>query len=272
MHNIYIANNNYFMFVGDIHGEFESFVHEITNRLDITNHNIVICGDFGLGFHKENYYTTIFKKLQKKLQKNNVHIYAFRGNHDNPEYYSNIEIKNKILDGVKNIHIVNDYDIIKNDEHTILCIGGARSVDKCNRWKWDHVTQTRVPFGWWEGENVNDIPDTFNDFIKENNLNIDVVCSHTSPDFCEPLSKSGLDFWAKYDDTVIEDCDNERKLLTSIYNRLKENNNIKYWFYGHFHSPYILIDNNVFFRGLNMFGNNYHSSLDYYSLIGGTCN
>lgn len=264
MFRIYKANNNFFIFVGDIHGEFESFVYTLINRYELRDANIVVCGDFGLGFHKQNYYTDIFKKLNKKLKKNNIHIYAFRGNHDDPEYYSNEELKKNILKDVTHFHIVDDYDIIQNDKHNILCIGGARSVDKSDRWKWDYVTQKQIPYGWWEGEMVKDIPDGFNEFI--NNINIDIICSHSSPDFCEPLSKGGLEFWAKHDDTVIEDCENERKLLTSIYERLKDKNNISYWFYGHFHRPYILIDNNVLFRGIDMF-NGDKCKFDYYELL-----
>ena len=61
-----------------------------------------------------------FKKLNKKLKKNNINIYAFRGNHDNPEYFSNIELKSKVLNGVTNIHLVDDYDIIQNDTLSTL--------------------------------------------------------------------------------------------------------------------------------------------------------
>lgn len=258
MFNIHTANDNNFIIFGDIHGQYKEFVYYLTKQNNLNDVNIIICGDFGIGFHATNYYVTIFKKINKLLRKNNIHIYAFRGNHDNPEYYSNEELKNKTLNGVTNIHLVDDYDVIKNNEHTFLCIGGARSVDKCMRWEWDNKTQTQIPCGWWEGEMIKDIPIGFDDFVKTNNIKIDTICTHSSPDFCEPLSKKGLEEWAKFDDTVIEDCDNERKLLTSIYEKLKVNHDIKYWFYGHFHKSYILIDNDVLFRGLDLFDATYH--------------
>lgn len=268
MFNIHTCNDNFFMMVGDIHGEFNSFVYHITNRLKLSDLNIIVCGDFGMGFHKQNYYTDTFKKLNKKLKKNNIHIYGFRGNHDDPEYFHNDELKTQTLNGITNIHLVDDYDIVKNNEHQILCVGGARSVDKSQRWKIDYGTGKKVYTGWWEGEMVKDIPEGFNEFIHENNILIDIVCSHSSPDFCEPLIKRGLEYWAKFDDTVIEDCDNERKLLSSIYERLKTQHNIKYWFYGHFHNSYILINNGVLFRGLNMFNESYKE--DFYTLCGGS--
>lgn len=258
------ANNNPFFVHGDIHGEFEDFFHQLTNIMELSDINLLICGDVGLGFYRPNYYNTLFKKIQKKLSKRNIHVYAFRGNHDNPEFFKNNDKLNEILNGVKNIHIVDDYDIIKNDNHTILCIGGARSIDKCQRWKWDFHTQKQIPVGWWEGENVIDMPNNFEDFLSANNLNIDTICSHTAPDFCEPLSKECLLYWAKYDDTLIEDCTKERSLLTNIFNKLKISNNIKYWLYGHFHAKYLLYDNDIMFRCVDMFvpGN----KLDMYDL------
>lgn len=255
------ANNNIFVMGGDIHGQFEEFVYCITVRHNLSDINIIICGDFGIGFYKKNYYTTIFKKLNKRLKKNNIHIYAFRGNHDDPEYFSNEELKKEVLNGVSSIHLIEDYDVIKNDNHQILCVGGARSIDKCHRWKWDRQTQKQVACGWWEGEMVKDKPTDFDNFIKENDVNIDIICSHSSPNFCEPLTKRGLEYWSKFDDTVIEDCDKERKMLTDIYEDLKNKHNIKYWFYGHFHKSYTLISEDALFRGLNMFETEYSPDL-----------
>ena len=265
MFKIFKSNNCDFILGGDTHGLFQELVNLMVKKYKLTNINLIICGDFGVGFYKPKYYNTLFKKINKLLRKNNIHIYAFRGNHDDPDYFSNEEIQNIVLDGITNIHLVDDYDIIQSDTHSILCIGGARSVDKCQRWKWDFHTQTQIPCGWWEGENVKDIPEGFEDFIEKNNINIDIVCSHSSPDFCEPLSKKGLEYWSKYDETVIEDCDKERALLTDIYNKLKEKNNIKYWFYGHFHHSYILINNGILFRGLNMFDDVYKP--DFYTIV-----
>lgn len=260
-------SNNDLVFCGDIHGTFESFVFTITQKLNFCDVNIIVCGDFGVGFYQKNYYVTLFKKLNKKLKKCNIHIYAFRGNHDDPKYFNDSELKQYVLNGITNIHLVDDYDIIQNDNHNILCIGGARSVDKCKRWTWDKQTQTRIPCGWWEGEMIKDLPDEFDAFCKNNNINIDIVCSHSAPNFCEPLSKAGLKYWQEMDNTVIEDCNKERQLLSDIYNNLKTKHNIKKWIYGHFHNSYILIDNDILFRGLNMFNDAYSPDFYYDNVI-----
>lgn len=253
MLNIHYANNERFIFFGDIHGLFKEFVFFLINQCQIENINIVICGDFGVGFYKINYYKTLFQKLNIKLAKKNIHIYAFRGNHDDPEYFSDGGLKTIVLDGVTNIHLIDDYDFIVNDNNTILCIGGARSVDKCYRQEWDKVTQKLVYKGWWANEMINDIPENFNDFVSANNININIVCSHSSPDFCEPLYKNGLKEWAERDETLIDDCKKERAILTSIYNTLKNKHHLTHWFYGHFHKTYKLFSDDVLFRGINYF-------------------
>lgn len=253
MLNIYNANNNPFLFVGDIHGCFNEFCHSLITRQIFHCTNVIVCGDFGVGFHKINYYSTMFKKLDKRFSTCGINLYAFRGNHDDPDFFSNETIKQKVLNNINSIHLVDDYDIVKNDDNTILCIGGARSIDKANRWQWDYKAMKKVPQGWWKGENIKDIPNDFEKFIEDNNISINIICSHSAPDFCEPFGKEELNLWAKYDDTLIEDCNNERALLTKIYNQLIEKHPIKYWFYGHFHKSYLLFKDDVRFGGLDMF-------------------
>jgi DNA repair exonuclease SbcCD nuclease subunit len=264
------TNTNPLMYGGDIHGLIKIYVNTITNIIKLTDVNIVLCGDVGIGFNKPNYYNDLFKKCDRKLKKNNIHLYLIRGNHDNPELFYNSDIQQVVLNGVSNFHIVEDYDIIQNGSHSVLCIGGARSIDKSDRWKWDFKTQTIVNDGWWEDEKIKDIPEGFEEFIKENNVLIDVICTHSAPDFCEPFMKNNLDFWAKQDETLIEDCTNERALLTSIYNKLKDKHKIKYWFYGHFHNTYILIDNDVLFRCMDKFRKPY-SKIDLYLMSDAYC-
>lgn len=253
MLKIYVANNERFIFFGDIHGLFKEFVFFLINQCQIENINIVICGDFGVGFYKINFYKTLFQKLNRKLAKKNIHIYAFRGNHDDPEYFSDGGLKTIVLDGVTNIHLIDDYDFIVNDNNTILCIGGARSVDKTDRYKWDKKLQKEVYDGWWEGEIIKDIPVGFNKFVTDNNIKINIICSHSAPHFCEPILKTGIDSWSKVDETLLEDCTNERLLLTNIFEKLNVIHDLKYWFYGHFHNTYYTVYNDVVFRGIKLF-------------------
>lgn len=67
MLNIYTVNDNPFLFVGDIHGCFNEFCHSLVLKKIYHNTNVIVCGDFGVGFHKINYYSTLFKKLNMQL-------------------------------------------------------------------------------------------------------------------------------------------------------------------------------------------------------------
>ena len=75
--------------VGDIHGEYRTLIWNITNRYKITNSDIVILGDFGVGFDKS--LDGDYKRSEKKLIESDLMIYALRGNHDDPLYFTDEE-------------------------------------------------------------------------------------------------------------------------------------------------------------------------------------
>ena len=61
--------------VGDIHGEYNKLRYDI-NRFDHEDAYIIQVGDFGMGFHKPNYYKDhAFPKLDEMLVKRNCHLY-----------------------------------------------------------------------------------------------------------------------------------------------------------------------------------------------------
>lgn len=216
-------------FCGDIHGEFKTFLYEI-KRLNIKDAIIVICGDIGMGFNKPTYYEQELGKICKKLKELNVTVVCIRGNHDDPQWFKNtIKLSEHLANYYPNWIFVDDYDILETQFGNILCVGGARSVDK--NWRIPGKT-------WWEGENIIPLDGYMLMDINKRCNNVDIIATHSAPDFCEPLSKQGLMQWSIYDSTVIEDCENERKELTNIFNEISKYHNVKYWFYGHFHNSY----------------------------------
>jgi DNA repair exonuclease SbcCD nuclease subunit len=202
--------------IGDIHGEYKYFLHLI-ERYKMENCHIIIAGDIGLGFYKVNYYIDMFNMMNIKLKNKNIHLYLIRGNHDNPEWFSNPP---EPLTLYSNIHIIKDYTVLNLCNHHILCIGGAVSVDKSDRY---------LGLTWWEGEEVFKI-DNLNDIIKENN--IDIVVSHTNPCFVEP-KMTHEPFISVEDFRLIKES---AKYLGEVFFYLIENNNpLKYWVHGHHH-------------------------------------
>ena len=68
---------------------------------------------------------------------------------------------------------------------------------------------------------------------------VDIVVTHTSPSFCELLTKYGLLGWAKRDETLLEDCERERAILDHIFDSLFETGQpLTHWYYGHFHKSW----------------------------------
>ncbi len=220
-------------FVGDIHGDFLAFRYKIIEH-DYRNCILVLCGDIGFGFQsmKDDYNEIL--KLQGFLEEYNINVLALRGNHDNPEYFTNTNI-------ICNWFNVKDYEIINTIFGNILFIGGARSVDK---------TKRTLNKNWWEGETI--LPMTDEILEELNKYPIDIVATHSAPNFCMPLRNDNLLAWATVDDTVLKDCNNERLLLSNIYTKLSENHKIKLWYYGHFHDVYYTLENDCKFHGLNI--------------------
>ena len=68
---------------------------------------------------------------------------------------------------------------------------------------------------------------------------VDTVVTHTSPSFCELITKEGLLGWAQRDVTLLEDCKLEREILDHIFDSLFEAGQpLTHWYYGHFHQSW----------------------------------
>ena len=217
--------------IGDIHGEFKTLVHLITEKYKMANCHIIVAGDIGLGFYKVNYYVDIFSWMNKRLEKKNVHLYFIRGNHDRPDWFENPP---EYMTIYPHIHIVKDYSVLNLCGHHVLCIGGAVSIDK----------KFRNPgTSWWEGENVTKIDD-LSTVIKRND--IDVVVSHTNPIFIEPELLHHP--WMTVDDFELSKAGS--KTLAEVFFYLIENNNpLKYWVHGHHHEHVETYIPNTFTEG-----------------------
>lgn len=206
---------NKIYFTGDIHGEFMPLVFVLTKRYNLSDCSVIVCGDIGMGFCKFNYYIDTFKTMNKKLAKKNIQLYFIRGNHDNPDYFN---CTPEELTSFSHVHLVRDYTILHIGNHNVLCVGGATSIDKKYRTK---------DIDWWEFENV--LP-----YDKLNCENADIVATHCAPIFCQPSYKRMP--WM--DDDLDTKSREDRIQLAKMYFDLIKNNELKYWFYGHYHNHY----------------------------------
>jgi predicted phosphodiesterase len=237
-------------YLGDIHGNF-SLIHQYVKRFDIHDAHIIQIGDFGVGFSlldKERRSLSMYHDL---LVKNNVIVWAFRGNHDFKPYFD------KDPFGFSNIKLIPDYTVLEIEGKRILCVGGAVSVDREWRYTGD---QRRKDFtvkpgqSWWPDET----------FILERELagemrDIDIVLTHTCPSYCPPDNTFGF---GPFVEGIIRETGDvglktdlmvERHQVDELFNILKMNGNpIEKHYYGHFHKSDLQVYDGIEHRMLGV--------------------
>jgi hypothetical protein len=192
----------------------------------------------------------MLEMYHQKLVKNNVFIWAIRGNHDYKPYFDNDPF------GFTNIKLVPDYTVLNLCDKNILCIGGAVSVDRM--WRMTKLQKQGIHDGndlksWWVDEVFNldiDKLSTYRD--------IDIVVTHTAPDYC-PIDNT-FGFGPFVEGIINETGDTElktdllveRNQLTQAFQILNENNNITHAYYGHFHRTDVINMYGVTHRLLNV--------------------
>jgi len=268
--------------LGDMHGIYIKLFNLI-NQGVFSNSIIIAVGDFGVGFGGDEVKT--LNKLNRRLSKTNTKLFVVRGNHDNPNWFKTTIDKTLKIPIFTNIVFVEDYTVLTvlcNENKTnILCIGGAISIDRILR---------KENVDWWKDEKLVIDHDKLKE-IKENNLKIDVICTHNAPDFCYPfglneLSKNQINDinqvlngdnllnvmlyeWVTInqlcknmgikliqltllvDKTLKEEIINERLEFSELYENLKDYG-VSKWYYGHFHESHVEYINDVKFRLLNI--------------------
>ena len=258
---LYKIDTENVLFTGDLHGEF-SVINTTINRYNLENCVIVVCGDIGIGFEKEDYYIQKFNHLSKTLKKKNIHLYMFRGNHDNKDFFDGEHFTE-----FEFIHIIPDYSVLQTPTRNILCVGGATSIDRkyrsllmdnaaidYMRWHncgWDEAHKNSKQFYWDNEAIIFDESELTS--IDKLGIKIDTICTHTAPTFCEPLTKNGIQSWLNVDKGLEEDLDKERKTCDEILTWLVQNEHpITNWYYGHFHFHYSTVHNDIRFTLLDM--------------------
>lgn len=219
--------------LGDIHGDFNVISYFAQDNKDREPITLIQVGDFGAGFHSE--FLNDMEYLNSVLREFNVTLYAIRGNHDDPKFFDGTHTWS-------NIKLLSDYTVLVLEGKRILFIGGATSIDRLQR------TPNK---SWWEGE-------PFNLDVEKLSLfeGVDIVVTHTAPDFAYPLGFNHLVMsYAGYDASLLNDLTNERSSLKIAYKTLTEKNNISNWFYGHFHDTQTTFFENTKFNllGINHF-------------------
>jgi hypothetical protein len=224
--NVLRINENPLSFLGDIHGNWNIIQNHFEEN-DISNTNLIQVGDFGIGYKKKDEESALLKELSAHLKKRNNFLYIIRGNHDDPSYFYASSIN-----PYSNIIFLQDYSILQNSIHNILCIGGAVSIDRRVSKEKSIVIGRNL---WWEDEKF-DYNEVEIDNILEK-LHIDIVVTHTAPKIFYPQNFNGIvNYYAKDDAMLIYDLTLERNLVQNLYEKFYDRMMPQYWFYGHFHA------------------------------------
>ena len=112
---------------GDIHGDFNQLVFKLCIQYKLTDTLLIVAGDCGFGFEKKEYYEQMVRRNTKRMNQANNWIVFVRGNHDNPAYFEGTTFS------YKRFITVPDYTILQACNHSILCVGGAISIDRIYR-------------------------------------------------------------------------------------------------------------------------------------------
>lgn len=221
-------------FSSDWHGEIKTNLWNIINRYDIADANIIVCGDFGFdGFNKKSYYDDIYKKIEPKLEKNNIEIFAIRGNHDSLEYFNNDYYN------YPRIKYVPDHEIMELSGKTIYPIGGAQSIDMKFRLDYNsnmekYGSSKRI---WWEDERpikkYRDLPNK-----------VDIIVSHEAPISFLPVITRDSNMTEEVYNNILED----RNYLDYIFRNIR----CSRWFFGHYHCSLTSSLENVLYKCLDI--------------------
>lgn len=243
---------NNMIIIGDTHSIKPIF--ELIDKHNITDSNLIHCGDINIGFldiEKEIYN---LKLLNQMLIDTNNKLYAIRGNHDYSLFWNkSMGLK---LPRFHNLHLVEDHTIRNIEGKNIYFAGGAISIDRSSR-----ILDAEPSYDYYEGfkleeSKINHILELCN----KNLLNIDIVVTHSAPDFCYPNRFNNLvEQWHREEKLLLGkdrnlklELQHERRQITELYNMLSKKHNIKHWFMGHFHFSNIEVINNTTFKLLDI--------------------
>jgi len=218
--------------IGDIHGHWD-VIQAGFYQIDMDNVLYIQIGDFNIGYNPVEIEMKNLKILDNILESTDSDMWIIRGNHDNPFWFQDGEF-DQYKAQLKRIRFIKDGTTEIVDGEKYFFLGGANSIDRLVRQK-DSTTT------WWKEEVID-----FDNIVVP--ADTDRMFAHTAPNICEPFTLGPLvTTYSKYrfdvhgtelegDKKLVNDLTIERQKMTDI---VKQISNLKSYFYGHFHHPYV---------------------------------
>lgn len=221
--------------LGDLHGDFRK-LHRYLNNGVIDRSLVIQVGDF-FGFptfSEERWYENL-ESLNAKLEEHECDLWAIRGNHEDPTFWSNADKRKKFELQHPNIKLIPDYTSHWINGKKFTFVGGAISIDR-------HVRKEGE--SWWKDEVLEPIPEDLEE--------CDVLIMHTAPSWFNKHPKdlsSPLMQWATdNDDDLLDDIVEERLQADCIMDATKP----RFIYGGHFHNSSRDFRGNTSYQCLNI--------------------
>ena len=216
---------------GDKHGDFREILYFCYENKTTLNDIMIILGDAGINYYAdERDYI-----LKNSLLQYPITFFCIHGNHEErPENIESYKTK-KFHGGIvyyeeeyPNILFAKDSEIYNFNNHSVLVIGGAYSIDKYFR--------LERGYNWYASEQPDEkIKKMVISKINSMDNKIDIILSHTCPYkylpremFLEGINQSTVDNSTEY---FLDD--------------VEKMTNYKIWYCGHYHTDKI-VDKIVF--------------------------
>lgn len=205
-----VFTNTMIFITGDTHGDIDYKKLLVLKEKNLSYRDyLIICGDAAICWSIQE--LPYFKELYNDI---GCTIIFIDGNHENFEMLNSmplVEYKGALMHQIdKHIFHVLRGEIMKIDNLSFLCIGGAVSIDK----------MYRTPYvSWWPEEEItfHDIDNALNNLDKVNNK-VDYVITH-----CVDTR------------TVIKTFGFRRDICTDQLTFIDKVVDYKHWFFGHYH-------------------------------------
>ena len=207
----------------------------------------IFVGNCGLGINKYEFYKSLFEKMNKVLEYNNVHVLMVRGCHDDPSYFDGEMIN------FSNIKAIPDYSVIETKDKNILCVGGSISPDRTWRKEQEKrinmLSDKKQKHLYWENEGTVLDADAIAEIAKTHK--IDYVMSSMAPSFVGDNELGPIEDWLARDNTLKDDINKEQLIIDKIFEALRDNGiKPEYWAYSDDGSGNIEKRSNIIFRAL----------------------
>ena len=216
---------------GDKHADFREVYYFCCANKTTLDDILIVLGDAGINYYaNEKDYM-----LKNSLLQYPITFFCIHGNHEErPENIKTYKTK-RFHDGIvyyeedyPNILFAKDGEVYNFNNHKVLVIGGAYSVDKYFR--------LERGYNWYESEQPNEETKKFViSKLKSMDNKVDIILSHTCPYkylpremFLEGIDQSTVDNSSEY-----------------FLDEIEQITNYKIWYCGHYHTDKT-VDKTVF--------------------------